>query len=78
VHVPLGQRRGEPPVEEFPGLIQAEPQVLGPYLGELAAHPQPAHRQRRVGPGNDDQVQLRWAAVQQGADRFMHLALLTM
>ena len=72
-HVLLGQQRAEPAAEELHRLAGAEPQVLGPQLGQVPAHPQAAERQRRVGPGDEHQVQLRRRAIQQRGDRRVHL-----
>ena len=72
-HVLLGQQRAKPAAEELHRLTGAEPQVFGPQLGQVPAHPQAAERQRRVGPGDEHQVQLRRGAVQQRGDRRVHL-----
>ena len=69
----LGQQRAEPAAEELHRLSGAEPQVFGPQLGQVPAYPQAAERQRRIGPGNEHQVQLRRAPVQQRGDRRVHL-----
>ena len=63
----------EPAAEELDRLGGAEPQVFGPQLGQVPAYPQAAERQRRVGPGDEHQVQLRRAAIQQRGDRRVHL-----
>ena len=75
-HVLLGQQRAgpfKPAAEELHCLGGAEPQVVGPQLGQVAAYPQAAERQRRVGPGEKHQVQLRRTAIQQRGHRRVHL-----
>ena len=74
-HVVLGQRRAnpvEPAAEELDRLGDAEPQVFGPQLGQVPAYSQAAQWQRRVGPGDEHQVQLRRTAIQQRGDRRVH------
>ena len=44
-------------VEQQVALLRREPKVVGPQLQQLAAHPQPGQRQRRVRPGRDHQAQ---------------------
>jgi hypothetical protein len=58
---------GQPVAEEVQRLGGTEPQILGPQLGHVPAYSQPAERQRRVGPGNEDQVQLGRGTVQKQA-----------
>ena len=72
-HVPLRQLRLEPVTEEFPCLAGAEPEIFGPQLGHITAHSEPAERQRRVGPGDEHEVQLRWGMAEQRRDRCVHL-----
>ena len=73
VHVLLGQLRPEPVAEEFPRLVEAEPKMFGPQFGEFPAHSQPAQLQRGVGPRDEHEVQLGWAAVQQRGDQRVDL-----
>ena len=52
-------------VEEGGHLLQGETQVAAPYLRHPLAHAQARQRERRVGAGQHDQVQVRRGMLQQ-------------
>ena len=65
--VALAQPQTHRAVEVGRGLLGGEAQVGGADLDQLTACPQLGQRQRRVGPGGEDDVQLRRLVLEQEA-----------
>ena len=61
--------------EEGVGLAGGEPEVGGTQLDELAAGAQPRQRQRRVGPGGQDDPEPLGQVLDEEGDRLVHLGL---
>ena len=53
-----GQRQAHRPGEILGGFLRGEPQVGRADLDQLAARPKPRERQRRVGPGSEQEMDL--------------------
>ena len=73
VHVGGGELQPHHPVEELPRLGRGEAEVGGAQLGELPATAQPGQRQRRIGAGRHDQMQLIRKVVEQEGHRLVDL-----
>ena len=73
VHVGGGELQPHHLVEELPRLGGGEAEVGGAQLGELPAAAQPGQRQRRIGAGRDDQMQLIRKVVEQEGHRLVDL-----
>ena len=73
VHVGCGELQPHHLVEELPRLGWGEAQVGGAQLSELSATAQPGQRQRRIGPGRHDQMQLIREMVEQEGHRLVDL-----
>ena len=63
-------------VEVIRRFVGGESQLVGPHLDQLTASPQLGQRQRRIDPGDDDQMQLRRLVLEDEGHSLVHLGRL--